>query len=81
MQDLRQMANTPHFDGSRRQFYSAESMLKSGLSYDDIMSCPPSPTVSSYQGEDNGHGTCVVLEEDPSQFDNSEWVAGSISVT
>ena len=80
---LRQMANTPHFDGTRRQFYSAESMLSGicGLSDDDNMSCPSSHTVSSYQGEDNGNGTCVVLEEDPSQFDNSELVAGSISVT
>ena len=66
---LRQMANTPHFDGTRRQFYSSESVGICGLSYDDNMSCPPSPTVSSYQGEDNGNMT---LEEDPSQLDKSE---------
>ena len=72
-----QNANT----NTRGQFYSAESILSvksgnSGLSYDDDMSSPPSPAVSSYQGDDNGNVTCVVLEHP-----ESERAAPSISMT
>ena len=67
--------------------YNGGSMMSgrsgiSGLSEDDSMSSPPSPTVSSYQGdEDAERARYTHVAEEYSHYGGNQRVAPSISVT